>query len=77
MPGMIESIDPDVDVGGIFWLYCPGFLISYVIGGVVFYVLNLVKPHRESMLDEDEADASTPAASPPLDMSKEADKDSV
>lgn len=56
IPGMVQSINSDIQVGGIFWLYAPGFLAPYVIGAGLYWGLNLLKPDRASVLDESEMD---------------------
>lgn len=52
IPGMVQSINSDIDVGGIFWLYCPGFIVPYIIGATIFYMLHKIKPDTESMVDQ-------------------------
>lgn len=52
IPGMAESIDSSVDVGNIFWLYCPGFIVPYVLGGALYYAFNLARPAKQALVEE-------------------------
>ncbi|GAA5820202.1 hypothetical protein JCM11251_005524 [Rhodosporidiobolus azoricus] len=64
LPGLINAINPDIDVGDISWWYAPTFLTAYVPAVFVYYVLNLIFPHHATLLAEavsaDDVDLSVP-----------------
>ncbi|POY74656.1 hypothetical protein BMF94_2418 [Rhodotorula taiwanensis] len=64
LPGLINAINSDIDIGGIKWYYAPGFITAYIPALLVYWGLNVVFPHHETLLAEavtaDDVDLSVP-----------------
>ncbi|GAA6025338.1 hypothetical protein JCM10207_008761 [Rhodosporidiobolus poonsookiae] len=64
MPGLINAINPDIAIGNIKWYYAPGFITAFIPPVLVYWLLNIVFPHHETLLAEavtaDDVDLSVP-----------------
>lgn len=52
LPGLINTINPKIDVGGGIYLYDIAWLLGFTLAGIVYYVLSVVFPPTETLLDE-------------------------
>ncbi|ORY84069.1 NCS1 nucleoside transporter family [Leucosporidium creatinivorum] len=50
LPGLINAVNPDIDVGNISWYYAPGFITGYVPACVLYVALNFFFPHFPTLL---------------------------
>ncbi|GAA5894388.1 uncharacterized protein JCM6883_003808 [Sporobolomyces salmoneus] len=52
LPGWINAMNPDIDVGNAVWVYAPGLITSYFPAVLFYYLLNLAFPHYASLVAE-------------------------
>ncbi|THH16283.1 hypothetical protein EW146_g4322 [Bondarzewia mesenterica] len=51
LPGLINSINTNIHVGGAVYLYDIAYILGFTLASSVFYVLSVVFPAKETMLD--------------------------
>lgn len=52
LPGLINAINPKIRVGGAVYLYDIAYLLGFTLAGLTYYVLSVVYPPTETLLDE-------------------------
>ncbi|ORY89690.1 NCS1 nucleoside transporter family [Leucosporidium creatinivorum] len=50
MPGLIQTVNPNIQVGDVFWFYAPGFVSGYVPALLVYWLLNVFFPHHDTLI---------------------------
>ncbi|KAG8946456.1 hypothetical protein FRC04_011632 [Tulasnella sp. 424] len=66
LPGLINAINPKIDVGGGIYPYNIAYLLGFTLAGTVYYTLSIVFPPTETLLDapitgEDEVERKIPS----------------
>ena len=52
MPGMIRSLNNDIDIGGARYVYCVATIFGLVVGGGMHWLLSTLFPDHESLVAE-------------------------
>lgn len=66
LPGLINAINPKIDVGGGIYPYNIAYILGFAIAGIIYYTLSIVFPPTETLLDapitgEDEVERQIPS----------------
>lgn len=52
MPGMIHSLNNDIDIGGARYVYCIATIFGLVVGGGMHWLLSTLFPDHDSIIAE-------------------------